>query len=54
VLCKITINAVFQEEEDFGKDAKTVYVNDSSNLDTIAFDVKNIIEEIMDEEIQRI
>ena len=43
-----------QEEEDFGKNAKTIYVNESFNLDTISLDVKNIIEEITDEEFQRI
>jgi hypothetical protein len=34
------------EELEIGKDSKTVYVNDTYNLDTIPFDIENIIEEI--------
>ena len=32
-----------------GEDAKTIYVNDAFNLDTIPFDVENIIDEIYDD-----
>jgi hypothetical protein len=39
-------------ETEIGKDYKTVYVNDTFNLDTILFDVKEVIEEISDEEMQ--
>jgi hypothetical protein len=41
------------EELETGEDSKTVYINDSCNLDTIPFDVENmIIEEITEEDIK--
>ena len=35
-----------------GDSSKIVYVNDSFNLDTIPFDVKIIVEEMSDDEIE--
>jgi hypothetical protein len=37
---------------DIGKDSKTVYINDSYNLNTIPFDVENIIDEITEEDVE--
>jgi hypothetical protein len=35
-----------------GEDSKTVYVNDSYNLDTTPLDIDNIIEEITEEDME--
>jgi hypothetical protein len=40
------------EEPEIGKDSKTVYINASYNLDTIPFDVENIIDEITKEDME--
>jgi hypothetical protein len=39
-------------KHDIGEDSKTVYINDSSNLDAIPFDVENIIDEITEEDVE--
>ena len=49
-----TIGEEAEDDVDTGEDAKTVYVNDSTNLDTIPFDTKNIIQEMSDEDIEMI
>jgi hypothetical protein len=45
-------NGQKREELKIGKDSKTVYGNDSYNLNTIPFDVENIIEKISKEDIK--
>jgi hypothetical protein len=40
------------EEPDIGEDSKTVYINDSYNLDTIPFDVENVIDAITEEDVE--
>jgi hypothetical protein len=41
------------EKTDIGEDSKTVYINDSYSLDTIPFDIENIIDEITEEDIEK-
>jgi hypothetical protein len=46
------ISEIDQEELEIGKDSKTIYVDDSYKLNTISFDIENIIEELTDEDIE--
>jgi hypothetical protein len=46
------ITSVDPKGQNFGKDSKTMYVNDSTNLSTIPFDVNTIIDKVNDEDIE--
>jgi hypothetical protein len=46
------IPSVPPEEHNLGKDSKTMYVNDSTNLDTIPFYVESIIDKVDDNDIE--
>jgi hypothetical protein len=39
------------EEDRITENSKTVYINDSSNLDSIPFDANDIVDEITNEDI---
>jgi hypothetical protein len=49
IILPITNNET--EEDPITKNSKTIYINDSFNLDCIQFDVDDIVYEITDEDI---